>query len=549
MEDESESSYQTNRRQPAQPTPTIFEDEEGLGDFLDNAGNKSPAQQSTRGSIKDDDPSHSTGDDDFSAIWGGSAAEESKSGRPSMSSANDSISTAGAAKHPGGNEMKPQNAQSVASAQAEPSRALPQTSVRQDDSSSDSDGSIQWDGAGYSGIIEYSMESSKKSLEGQSVEDSKKIRGEDSTVPSRKNQDEQSVKSSKKTNGVDATTSSKKNREVTSAQAEPSRASPQTSVRQDDSSSDSDGSIQWDGAGLSGIDEYSMESSKKSLERQSVADSKKSRGEDSAVPSRKNQDEQSLESSKKTNGVDATASSKKNREEQTFAGSKASSKKSMEEESLASSNDSEESFDFTSSKKNEKTKTVAAMDEGSDGSLDALNFGGNDDASIGEFSLGASKDLDESLSKYDLPEYRPKRGNSEDSLDVSKFQDMNQDMNQGFQGFDDSDLPAADVESALDKKKSKKGKKSKKVLYERPGFSTGLWRHFARGSAVLLLLSAIGLPIYFFVFFESDNAEEPLPPIGPLFPTEPTFAHEHFQPSRSPTNPISNSEPKPTASR
>jgi Leucine-rich repeat (LRR) protein len=158
-----------------------------------------------------------------------------------------------------------------------------------------------------------------------------------------------------------------------------------------------------------------------------------------------------------------------------------------------------------------------------EGSINAFDFGAShrSNGSMGEFSLNASDDiLAVSDSKFDRPEYEPKRKNNDDSLSMG---DLNQGMN-----INTSNL---DLEASMSTRKDKPKKKTprKKIPFEKPTFSTGLWRNLVRSSCCLLLLGAIGGPVYYFLFYETNNVEE-TPDIKNLFPAEYTIP-----PTKTPT--------------
>ncbi len=196
----------------------------------------------------------------------------------------------------------------------------------------------------------------------------------------------------------------------------------------------------------------------------------------------------------------------------------------------------------------ERKGNLMAIDKeeegGSDISLDAVNFGtkpspkqpagperkrpslvdDDDDDSMSDFSLNPSKDLveEKSSSEFNKPEYEPQRNSLSGSLD----------LNDGFQRLDSSTL--FDLEDQKDEDASSKASKPaperKEQNSTRPSsvrrtsiFSTGFVRHLGRAWVLLFMLAAMGLPIYFLLFYDKKS-DGTLPSSLNLFPTTPTSA-------------------------
>ena len=193
-------------------------------------------------------------------------------------------------------------------------------------------------------------------------------------------------------------------------------------------------------------------------------------------------------------------------------------------------------FSAASSKKNQKTKSkfgdIGDM-EGSEGSEGSMDFGPIDtggekqkrkgsisEDSLSDFSLGADDFLGEnSRSNFDLPEYIPK---SSHSLEV--------DLNQGFQSLDASGILNSDLEASesfrIDEPLTGKKKTKKKTKREppKPGFLTDIRRILVRGLCIVVILAAIVVPLYLFVFDEEITSSESDIPVLELYPTPPLLA-------------------------
>jgi Leucine-rich repeat (LRR) protein len=155
-----------------------------------------------------------------------------------------------------------------------------------------------------------------------------------------------------------------------------------------------------------------------------------------------------------------------------------------------------------------------------------------------EFSLKASQEFITLSSTTDRPEYDHRASRRQPSLD----EEFEKSMNQGLSELDTSFSMNDDVESAIPsqehtKRKESKGKSAMKITPNKSNpesdvsSTAGVWHHIVRGSIVLLLLAAIGVPLYFLVWYDSDNSEDSVGPILPPSDTKSPSALESMSPS------------------
>jgi Leucine-rich repeat (LRR) protein len=143
-----------------------------------------------------------------------------------------------------------------------------------------------------------------------------------------------------------------------------------------------------------------------------------------------------------------------------------------------------------------------------------------------EFSLKASQDLNNIEEFSENSEYDHKQ-----SMQEFMSEEL---MNQGLQQLDTSlsthdvetpgnqrkDATKSDSSSSRSESSSGISKKDHSSIAGSSG-SFGLQKHIIRGTATLLLLAAIGLPLYFLIWYDKDDdnrdttAREPVPPLFP----------------------------------
>ena len=169
-----------------------------------------------------------------------------------------------------------------------------------------------------------------------------------------------------------------------------------------------------------------------------------------------------------------------------------------------------------------------------------LQTGDDDDNSMDSFSLGASKDIESLItSKYDKEEYKPKRSGSEVSLSLDGMEAMNTGM-KDFEGLSDSDLGKMET-GPVDKPNqtsSKETKSSSATTLRKPTLYSGARRNCVRGTMILLLLAAVGVPTYFLITGQESRADKDIQSIN-LFGPLPTSS-----PSQSPV--LNTMRPQPT---
>ncbi|KAL3919563.1 MAG: hypothetical protein SGILL_003693 [Bacillariaceae sp.] len=173
-------------------------------------------------------------------------------------------------------------------------------------------------------------------------------------------------------------------------------------------------------------------------------------------------------------------------------------------------------------------KSLSGSDSGADsGSLEiggvmAMLGAAQDDD---EFSLKASQDLQNTEDISENSEYDHRKSRQEYTSE--EF------MNQGLQNLDtslstyDPENPGSARHSAVIIVSSSSGSESSGSISKKDdasyaGYeSSGVSKHIIRGAAVLMLLAAIGLPLYFLVWYQNDDDNRgtvPPEPVPPLFP-------------------------------
>jgi hypothetical protein len=149
------------------------------------------------------------------------------------------------------------------------------------------------------------------------------------------------------------------------------------------------------------------------------------------------------------------------------------------------------------------------------------------------FSLNASKDLldERSSTEFNKPEYNPQRNNMSAKLAFNEgFQNLDSsamlDLEDPPENKSETMLPSTekddnDVNHNEDVTQNEVANRKPKVPMRPSLFATGLVRHLTRTWALLVGLAAIGLPIYFVLFFRNEN-DASLPGPLDLFPLPPT---------------------------